>query len=124
MQNTIKISEFNSGQKIAQGGYRSFSPILINRQWIIDDPELEALISTAHLKLGELNAFSELIPDVNFFIKMHIAKDIEQVLEVSSPNAHSIIKDFASSKILKEKTVRGRTHIFTFADYIELFEKK
>jgi len=35
-----------------------------------------------------------------------------------------IIKDFVSAKILKEKTIRGRTHVFTFADYIELFEKK
>ena len=75
MQNPIKLSDYNSGQKIAQGGYRSFSPTLINRQWIIDDPELEALISKAHQKLGELNAFSELIPDVDFFIKMHIAKE-------------------------------------------------
>lgn len=75
MQNPIKLSDYSSGQKIAQGGYQSFSPTLINRQWLIDDPELEALISKAHQKLGELNAFSELIPDVDFFIKMHIAKE-------------------------------------------------
>lgn len=75
MLEPIKISEFEAGTWISQEGYQSLLPTKINRQWLIDLPELEALTAQAHQKLGELNAFSELVPDVDFFIKMHITKE-------------------------------------------------
>ena len=71
----IAISKFKSGRYNQQIGYKSFVPELINRQWHIDNPELASLLSEADRKLGELNAFSQLVPDINFFIKMHITKE-------------------------------------------------
>jgi len=75
MLSPINISKFTAGQWIKQRGFRSFIPIEVNRQWLIDVPEVEALTVQAHHELGRLDAFSELIPDVNFFIRMHIAKE-------------------------------------------------
>jgi len=75
MDYKIVLSEFKAGIWLQQGGYRSFSPTKVNVEWEIDSPEIHSLISKAHLKLGELNAFSELIPDVDFFLKMYIAKE-------------------------------------------------
>jgi Fic family protein len=71
----MNISNFKSGKLIQQYQYKSFEPSLVNTDWLIDDAELQLLLSQADIKLGELNAFSQLIPDVDFFIKMHILKE-------------------------------------------------
>lgn len=71
----MDISKFKAGVLIKQYGYSSFSPGLVNHDWLISDPKINSLLSEADRKLGELNAFSMLIPDVDFFIKMHITKE-------------------------------------------------
>ncbi|MFM7106444.1 MAG: Fic family protein [Flavobacteriales bacterium] len=55
--------------------YKSFEPELIHATWHLDSDEVALLLSQADQKLGELNAFSQLIPDVDFFIKMHVLKE-------------------------------------------------
>lgn len=69
------ISEFHSGEWVQQYEYKSFLPTLINKPWLVDDPALQTLVSEASRFLGELNAYSDLIPDVDFFIKMHVGKE-------------------------------------------------
>ncbi len=71
----MKISNFTSGSYIQRFQYQSFEPNLVNIPWEIDDSELVVLLSDASLKLGELNAFSQLIPNIDFFIKMHVFKE-------------------------------------------------
>lgn len=71
----MSITNFKSGNLIQRFQYKSFEPNLINTQWLVDNAELQLLLSQADIKLGELNAFSQLIPDVDFFIKMHILKE-------------------------------------------------
>jgi len=71
----VKISEFISGKWVQQYQYQSFAPNLVDLPWEVDKPELVALLSEANIRLGELNAFSQLIPDVDFFIKMHVLKE-------------------------------------------------
>ena len=74
-QTKMKLSSFKAGQKIQQFSYKSFEPNKINISWEIDDPGLALLLSQADIKFGELNAYSQLIPDVDFFIKMHVLKE-------------------------------------------------
>lgn len=71
----MNIKDFKSGKYIQQYQYMSFTPSTVNREWIISDSELNNLLSEADRKVGELNAFSQLIPDVDFFIMVHIAKE-------------------------------------------------
>jgi len=71
----MNVSGYKSGAFVKQYGYKSFSPELINHEWVISDPKIISLLSDADRKLGALNAFSLLIPDIDFFIKMHIAKE-------------------------------------------------
>jgi Fic family protein len=71
----MKLSSFKAGKKIQRFNYQSFEPNKVDISWKIDDPEISVLLSQADIKLGELNAYSQLIPDVDFFIKMHILKE-------------------------------------------------
>jgi Fic family protein len=48
---------------------------LINKDWEINVPEINQLLEKANLRLGELNAFAIILPDVDTFIKMHIVKE-------------------------------------------------
>ncbi|MBC7535335.1 MAG: Fic family protein [Ferruginibacter sp.] len=71
----MNIDKYKAGILKKQYGYSSFSPQMINHEWLVNDARVNNLLSEADRKLGELNAFSKLIPDVDFFIKMHIAKE-------------------------------------------------
>ena len=69
------INEFISGKYKQQYQYKSFLPESIFKQWEINDSALIESLSEANIRLGELNAFSQIVPDVDFFIKMHINKE-------------------------------------------------
>lgn len=71
----MEISEFRAGEYEQQYEYRSFFPASINHEWRLSDPQIQTLLEEANRLLGELNAFSQLIPDVDFFIRMHITKE-------------------------------------------------
>jgi Fic family protein len=94
----MDLKEFSAGRHIKQFEYQSFSPALVNHAWVVSDPKLNKLLSEADLKLGELNAFSQLIPDIDFFIKMHIAKEASQSsrIEGTRTNIEDAIKNEAN----------------------------
>ena len=71
----MDLQDFNSGKYIKQLEYKSFSPERIHHAWIISSPEINKLLAEANRLVGELNAFSQIIPDIDFFISMHILKE-------------------------------------------------
>ncbi|MFZ1525844.1 MAG: Fic family protein [Saprospiraceae bacterium] len=70
-----EIDKFKSGDWVQRFEYKSFTPEKIFLQWMVTDPSLQILLSEADRELGKLDAFSELVPDVDFFIRMHITKE-------------------------------------------------
>lgn len=71
----MSIHNFKAGRYAQRLQYQSFEPYPIDKVWQVDDEIVTLLLSQADQKLGELNAFSQLIPDVDFFIKMHVLKE-------------------------------------------------
>ncbi|MEX2569504.1 MAG: Fic/DOC family N-terminal domain-containing protein [Cyclobacteriaceae bacterium] len=69
------IRDFEAGKWIQRLEYKSFIPSEITLQWMVTNPELQNLLSKADRFIGRLDAFSDLIPDIDFFIKMHITKE-------------------------------------------------
>lgn len=71
----MDIQQFRAGNFIKQIAYKSFSPASIYQEWKISDPTLNQLLSEANRYLGELNGFSQIVPDIDFFIMMHVIKE-------------------------------------------------
>jgi Fic family protein len=71
----MKIENFKSGTWKKQYQYRSFSPTFVNHEWTWDDPRINVLLEQATRALGELNAFSLIVPNVDLFLEMHITKE-------------------------------------------------
>lgn len=71
----MKFEEFQSGVWKQQYQYKSFLPTSVNQEWKWEDPRINVLLEDATRALGELNAYTKIVPDIDLFIRMHILKE-------------------------------------------------
>ena len=69
------MKSFTAGKYITQDKYSSFQPEFINRSWKFDNLELLHQLSIADRNIGRLDMYSEYIPNINLFIRMHVVKE-------------------------------------------------
>jgi len=71
----ISLKKYTSGHYEKISGYSYFVPTKINDEWIWEMPEINLLLEKAARKLGELNSFARLVPNIDLFIHMHVIKE-------------------------------------------------
>ena len=69
------MKNYQAGTWQKQLGYQSFQPSLINRPWTIDDSRVLESLSKADRQLGRLDMFSEYVPNLDLFVRMHVTKE-------------------------------------------------
>ena len=91
----MDIKDFKAGTYRAGHKYRYFLPEKINHSFFWTDRGINELLEQASLKLGELNAFSQFVPDIDMFIKMHITKEavISSRIEGTQTNMEEALID-------------------------------
>lgn len=91
----MNIADFDAGRSENRYHYRAFLPEKVCHEWMFADPELTELLGRADRALGELNAFAQLIPDIDFFIRMYVAKEATQSsrIEGTQTNIEDAFKD-------------------------------
>lgn len=73
----MKFENFTPGRWQQRLQYKSFEPVPVNHDWAWEDPQINLLLESANRALGELNAFSLIVPDIDLFIAMHVVKEAQ-----------------------------------------------
>lgn len=89
-----------SGKYLNHGSYKTFQPRLLSEPVDIVDAHINVLLADAMRYLGELNAYSQLVPDIDYFIRMHIAKEAttSSKIEGTKTNLADVIQDDDQSR--------------------------
>lgn len=73
----MKFETFKAGRWQPRYQYKSFEPVLVNHEWLWEEPKINVLLEQATRALSELNAFSLIVPDIDLFIQMHVVKEAQ-----------------------------------------------
>lgn len=71
----ITLEKYKSSSYQNGIGYKFFVPARINEQWQWQDAQLNTLLEKASIRLGELNSFAKLVPNIDLFIQLHVKKE-------------------------------------------------
>ena len=98
------LENYKSGNLIkSTAGYKYFLPTKINEEWIWQDPQIGKLLEKAAIKLGELNSFSILVPNIDLFIQLHISKEAVISSRIEGTKTEIDESFLSESEILPER---------------------
>lgn len=72
---SIQLEQFNAGQTEKGYEYRYFRPSPVNQDWLWQTPAINTLLERAAVRLGELNSYARLVPNIDLFIQLHVTKE-------------------------------------------------
>ena len=71
----VKIDDFHAGNNLKQIEFKAFMPEMINTTWSWSDRELTRLVERSAIAIGQLDAYSHQIPNIDHFIRMYVVKE-------------------------------------------------
>ncbi|GAA4431776.1 Fic family protein [Pontibacter saemangeumensis] len=71
----IQLEKYKAGHWQPGTGYKYFLPVKVNDQWQWADAQLNTLLEKASIRLGELNSYARLVPNIDLFISLHVTKE-------------------------------------------------
>lgn len=122
----MKLEEFKSGKYTQEYQYKAFKPNSINLNWIWEDSEINILLDDANRKLGEINAFSYLIPNIDMFIKMHIVKEANTSSKIEGTKTEideAVMKEEQLSPEKRDDWLEVQQYIESMNNAILMLEK-
>jgi len=122
----MKLEEFKSGTYTQEYEYKAFLPNSINSNWIWEDSKINILLDEANRKLGEINAFSYLIPNIDMFIKMHIVKEANTSSKIEGTKTEideAIMKEEQISPEKRDDWLEVHQYIESMNNAITMLEK-
>lgn len=85
----IPLENYQSGRfERHHTGYNYFHPSFINDEWKWEDPSLNLLLEKAAIKLGELNSYARLVPNIDLFIQLHVTKEAVVSSRIEGTQTH------------------------------------
>lgn len=84
----IALEDYQSGHYEQGIGYKYFVPTKIDDEWTWSDPAINRLLEKASLRLGELNSYSRLVPNIDLFIQLHVTKEAVLSSRIEGTQTH------------------------------------
>lgn len=99
---TVQLEQYRSGRYQKGYEYRYFLPSTINGEWVWQTPQINLLLEKAAVRLGELNSFARLVPNIDLFIQLHVTKEavVSSRIEGTQTNMREAV--LPESEILPE----------------------
>ena len=99
----MKFETFKAGVWRQRYQYKSFEPVPVNHEWVWEDAAINTLLESANRALGELNAFSLIVPDIDLFIEMHVVKEAQTSSRIEGTQTGIDEALMSEEQILPEK---------------------
>ena len=71
----MELEKFAAGHFERGPSYKYFVPRPINQEWTWQSASINTLLERAAVKLGELNSYARLVPNIDLFIQLHVTKE-------------------------------------------------
>ena len=103
----LNLEEYRSGEDMNGFQYQFFLPSHINDRWTWDTPQINQLVEKAAIRLGELNSYARLVPNIDLFIQLHVTKEavVSSRIEGTKTNIDEALRKAFAATV-------GADHVF------------